>query len=75
MRHHSHLQAGEPRTGIVNRFEKQQCNHLLSEEPGIGIVSRLEVQGGIAATYILESQRQAWSTDLKHSKEQQSLTD
>ena len=38
------------------------------------MVSKLKAQKGVAATYILENQKQMSSADLKHSKAQQPLT-
>jgi hypothetical protein len=49
-------------------------SHSQTGEPRTGIVSRLETQQGTAATHILESQGQALSAGLKHSKAQQPLT-
>ena len=49
-------------------------NHLPPEEPRTGIVSSLETHSATAATHILESQEQALSAGLKHTKPQQPLT-
>ena len=49
-------------------------SHSHPEEPRTVIVSRLETHHGTAATHILESQGQASSAGLKHTKAQQPLT-
>ena len=76
-RHHSHSQAGEPRTGIVSRLEKKQgttvTHQLESQEQALSACQK-HSKAGTTATHFLDSQGQALSAGQKHSKASQPLT-